>query len=211
MADVQGRARQRLSPTARRDQLLDTTLELAAQGDIALVSAKEVAERAGVSEGLVFHYFGTRQELVAAAVSRAAESLLAGLDAGPAGQDPRASLDAALDAYLAHVQAQPTSWRALLAARTGELADVAADVERRSLAWALGVLGVPEPGPALQIALAGWAGFEREACLVWLDHPDVPASAVKDQLTAALLAALEAAARQDPQARRAVERLRPPA
>ena len=199
--------RQRLAPGARREQLLDVTLELAAQGDLALVSAKEVAERAGVSEGLVFHYFGTRQELVAAAVARAAESLLAGLESGPQPEDPRAQVDAALDAYLAHVQAQPTSWRALLAARTGELADVAAEVERRSQAWALRVLGVPDPGPALLIALTGWAGFEREACLTWLDHPEVPASVVKEQLLAALVAALEAAGRHDVHARRALERL----
>jgi len=201
------RPRQRLSPQARREQLLDVTLELAAQGDVALVSAKEVAERAGVSEGLVFHYFKTRQELMTAAVSRAAESLLAGLESGTLVGSPQAQVEAALDAYLAHVQAQPTGWRALLAARTGELADVAADVERRSQAWALRVLGVPEPGPALQIALSGWAGFEREACLAWLDHPDVPASVVKDQLLAALTAALSAAARHDPQARQAMERL----
>jgi AcrR family transcriptional regulator len=196
-----------LSPHARREQLLDVTLELAAQGDMALVSAKEVAERAGVSEGLVFHYFGTRQELVAAAVSRAAESLLSALEAEPLAATPQVQVEAALDAYLAHVQAHPTSWRALLAARSGELADVAAEVERRSHAWALRVLGVPEPGPALRIALAGWTGFEREACLVWLDHPEVPASVVKDQLLAALTAVLAAAARHDPEARRALERL----
>jgi AcrR family transcriptional regulator len=207
MSTPGSRPRQRLSPQARREQLLDVALELAAQGDVAQVSAKEVAEHAGVSEGLVFHYFGTRQELVTAAVSRAAESLLADLESEPLLADPREQVEAALDAYLAHVQARPTGWRALLAARTGELADVAADVERRSHAWALRVLGVPEPGPALQIALAGWTGFEREACLVWLDHPDVPASVVKDQLLAALTAALAAAARHDPEARRALERL----
>ncbi|HYY10120.1 MAG TPA: helix-turn-helix domain-containing protein [Kineosporiaceae bacterium] len=199
--------RRRLSPQARREQLLDVTLELAARGDVALVSAKDVAERAGVSEALVFHYFGTRQELVAAAVSRAAQALLAGLEAGPVAASPRGQVEAALDAYLAHVREQPTGWRALLAARTGELAEVAADVERRSQAWALWVLGVPEPGPALRIALAGWGGFEREACLTWLDHPDVPASEVKAQLLATLTAALAAAAAHDPQARRALEHL----
>lgn len=200
------RPRRRLSSPERREQLLDVTLELAAGGDLAAVSVRDIAARAGVSEGLLFHYFPTRQALVAAAVTRAADALLARLSED-AGATARERLEAALDGYLAHVVAQPTGWRALLAARTGELADLAADVERRSLEWTLSTLGIAEPSPVLLIALTGWAAYERDACRVWLDHPEVPVERVKAQLLATFTAALATAAETDPQATAALERL----
>jgi hypothetical protein len=71
----------------------------------------------------------------------------------------------------------------------------------------LHTLDIEKPTPALLLALAGWAAFEREVCLVWLDHPEVDVGVVKEQLLAAFAAVLEATARHDEQARRALERL----
>jgi AcrR family transcriptional regulator len=191
----------------RRDQLIDATLALAADGDIALVSVQDIAARAGVSEGLLYHYFPTRQAIVAAAVARAAEALLADLQSAAASGTPRQRLQAALDAYLDHVQAQPTSWRALLAARTGELADLATGVEQQGHAWILHTLGVSTPSPALHIALVGWAALERDACLAWLDRSHVDRSTMKTLLITTFTAALAATAEHDEQARHAFARL----
>ena len=111
MADTS--SRRRLTPEARRGQLLDVAVELGAGQDLASVSTREIARRAGVSEGLLFHYFPTKQAIVAAAVGRAAEAMLEDLAVGSPGGPPREQLEAALDAYLAHVVAHPTGWRLL--------------------------------------------------------------------------------------------------
>ena len=120
-------------------------------------------------------------------------------------------LNGAVDAYLAHVQAQPTSWRALLAARTGDAGAIADEVERRSHEFILQTLGVQTASPGLQIALAGWSAFERDACLTWLDNPDLDPPQLKELLYSTFTAALTAVAdRGDPPLDRPREQSLPP-
>ena len=196
----------RLLPDQRRAQLLDVALELAAGGDLAAVPVATLAAAAGVSEGLLYHYFPTKQSLTVAALRRAADALVADLDAAT-GDDPASRLAAGLRAYLDHVEAQPVGWLALLRASSGELAEIAAEVERHSVAVALDVLGVVDPGPALSVALTGWLAFERTACAAWLDHRDLDRAALEDVLLATFVAALSTAAHHDPTAAAAVRRL----
>lgn len=187
--------RRRLAPEARREQLLDAALAAAAGRDLAAISVEELAATAGVSEGLLYHYFPNKQALLVAAIRRAAESLMADLR-GAAGGDPDERLLAGLDAYLDHVQAQPTSWRALLQAHGGELAAIGAEIEAESLALTLDALGIGEPDTGLLVAFAGWAALERQVCLGWLDHPEIPRDWIRDLLVASFVAVVDAAASQ---------------
>ena len=205
MSEGKGR---RLSSAQRREHLLDAAVELAAGRDLAALSVRDLAAHAGVSEGLLFHYFPTKDALLAAAVQRAADAMLAALD-GAATGTPLDGLSGALAGYLDHVQADPTGWRTLLAARTGPLAETAAAVEARGRALTLGLLGAPEPSPVLAAVVDGWAAFERQVCLDWLDRPALPRSAVEDLLLSSFLGALQAAARHDEKARRVLEGLQP--
>jgi len=198
--------RRRLSPELRREQLLDAALALAAGGDIAAISVGEVAAHAGVSEGLLYHYFPTKQALVAAAVRRAADAFIDDLRAAAAGP-PLERLTAGLGAYLDHVQAQPTGWRAILHANTADLAEIGDDVERESLRLALDALGIAEPSAVLLVTLTGWAQLERSICLGWLEHPDVERATIEDLLTSTFLAALTSAGRYDPAAHAALTRI----
>ncbi len=203
MADAPGR---RLTPQRRRAQLLDAAAELAAGRDLATLSVEEIAAHAGVSEGLLYHYFPTKQALLVAAVRRAADAMLAALDAVPPGP-PSAALAAGLSAYLDHVQADPTGWRSLLQARSGELAAVAAAVDQRSRELVLAALGMPEPSPALTLALDAWLALEKQACLAWLDHPELPRAGLEDLLGSTFERTLEATARHDQQTREVLARL----
>lgn len=205
-AGVAAAGGRRLAAADRRAQLLDAALELAAGGDVAAISVADLAAAAGVSQGLLYHYFPTKGALVVAAVRRAAEALLDDLEAA-AGGPPAAALLAGLAAYLDHVQAQPTGWRALLAATSGELAEISAEVEARSRRLVLGVLGIEEPGPVLVAALDGWLALERRACATWLEHPGAPRAGIEAVLAATFFAALEAAAGSDPGAAAALARL----
>lgn len=84
------RSFQRLSEDARRNDLLEATLAVIADCGINAASARRIAERAGVSAGLIRHYFASKEEMLHAAyahligqlISTAAEQAdLGGTDA----------------------------------------------------------------------------------------------------------------------------------
>lgn len=198
--------RRRLGPAERREQLLDVAVRLAAGRDLAAVSVLEIAAAAGVSEGLLYHYFPTKDSLLLAAVQRAADAMIRALDVTARGR-PLDALTVSLAAYLDHVRDDPTGWRALLQARTGPLAEVAEAVEERSRRLILDLLSIDNPSPALSTALEGWLALERQVCLSWLDRPELQRAVVEDLLLAGFLGALQAAARHDDQARSVLQRL----
>jgi AcrR family transcriptional regulator len=198
--------RKRLGSAQRRDQLLDVAVDLAAGGDLSAVSVQDIAARAGVSEGLLYHYFPTKDALLLAAVQRAADAMSAALSVAAVGE-PLDALTAGLAAYLDHVQADSTGWRALLQARTGALAEVAQAVEQQSQRLTLDLLGVDTPSAVLRAALDGWAALEREVCLGWLSEPAMSRVAVEELLLSSFLGVLTAAARHDDQARQVLTRL----
>lgn len=198
--------RRRLDPARRREQLLDAAVELAAGRDLTLLSVSDIAAHAKVSEGLLYHYFPTKDALLVAAVQRAADALLTALD-GAAGGTPQSSLAAGLGAFLDHVQADPTGWHAVLQARTGPLAEIGEAVEEHGRRLTLASLGIEHASPLLRAALDGWAALEREACLTWLRHPEMSRPAIEDLLMSSFIAGIEAAARHDAQAQEVLRTL----
>jgi AcrR family transcriptional regulator len=198
----------RLTYAQRREQLLDLVSTLAADTDVEALSVQELAAHAGVSEGLLYHYFPTKQALILAAVRRAADALMDDLRAATTSDgSTEVRLFAGLAAYLDHVQAQPVGWRAALRARTGELAAISAEVEAFTVALILDALDVKAPSAALQLALAAWSALERQACLNWLDHPDISRQAIEDLLLSSFDSALEAVGRHDPATAKVLARL----
>ena len=195
MAQPSGR---RLTFEQRREHLLDAVSTLAADTDIEALSVQELAAHAGVSEGLLYHYFPTKQALILAAVRRAADGLMAALtEATSVEGSPEIRLAAGLCAYLDHVEAEPVGWRAALRARGGELAQVNVEVEEFVQKLILDALGVKAPSQAMLLALAAWSALEREACLRWLEHPDIPRQTIEDVLFSSFDAVMEAVGRHD--------------
>jgi AcrR family transcriptional regulator len=80
----------RLTADQRRKQLLDAVSTLAADPDVEALSFEEFAAQAGVSEGLLHHYFPSKQVLVLAAARRAAGVLIEDLRVAAAIDGPRA-------------------------------------------------------------------------------------------------------------------------
>jgi AcrR family transcriptional regulator len=67
--------------TERR--LIDVALELIRDnGVLAGLNLRQVAEGAGVNRGNIYHYFGSRQELLRAAINRQFEALVDTLTKG---------------------------------------------------------------------------------------------------------------------------------
>jgi TetR/AcrR family hemagglutinin/protease transcriptional regulator len=71
-------ARKRLSPDARRAQLLDTAMSVFAEMGLERAGHGDIAKRAGVSTPTVFNYFPTRDALVRAVLAQI-ERLIDGL------------------------------------------------------------------------------------------------------------------------------------
>jgi AcrR family transcriptional regulator len=59
-----------LQAQKRRNQLIDTTLALFAEKGVESTTIKDIAERAGVAQGLVYHYFDSKDALFYAIIER---------------------------------------------------------------------------------------------------------------------------------------------
>lgn len=57
-----GDKRVRLTPQARRSQLIELGVRMLATRTLEDLSVEEIAQQAGISRGLLFHYFASKQE-----------------------------------------------------------------------------------------------------------------------------------------------------
>lgn len=109
----------RESEEKRRLALIMATLTLVSEGGAQAATVRAIAERAGVTAGLIRHYFRTKENLVAAAyrhlMTAMTEDSVAALRSAP--HDPAARLSAFVDASLRPPVANAQSvirWAALL-------------------------------------------------------------------------------------------------
>jgi AcrR family transcriptional regulator len=95
-----GRPVTRRSVEVRREELLDATLDVVTRLGLAATRVSDVASALGVSPGLVFYHFGTKDALVAEAFAHAVQRDLDRLDAALGrGGDPLARLRRVLTLY----------------------------------------------------------------------------------------------------------------
>jgi AcrR family transcriptional regulator len=196
--DAPGPARSRMSPDERRRQLVGIGLGLLRERPLHAITVDEVARRAGISRGLLFHYFASKQAFhraVAAAGLRRLHRAMWPADDRPA--DER--LRGAIDGYLAFVERRPGrvmemaggSWSA-----DPELAEVLRDARA---AIADGLLAaaddgrdVPRDGPAAALrtqSARAWLAFAERLALDWVAEPSVDREALVAHLEASFRAA----------------------
>ena len=190
------RTRRRLSTEERREQLLSVGARLFSESPYDDVWIEQVAEIAGVSRGLLYHYFPTKRDFFLAVVERESERMLQMTAAVP-GVPAREQLTAGLDVFLEYVHTHAHGFRAF------HRADAAGDqavrrVYQRALAaqeqQILATLAEdPELGPAaqrlpdLKIAVRGWLAFTTAVCLEWLRGSELNREQVRDLCARALL------------------------
>ncbi|NEA89653.1 TetR/AcrR family transcriptional regulator [Streptomyces sp. SID7958] len=198
-ANQAGRTRRRLSTAERREQLLSVGARLFSDRPYDEVWIEQVAEIAGVSRGLLYHYFPTKRDFFAAVVERESERMLRMTAAVP-GVPVREQLAAGLGTYLEYVREHAHGYRAF------HRADAAGDVAvrrvyQRALAaqerQILAALAAdPEFGPLLQrrpetrLAVRGWLAFTTAVCLEWLRGSELSRQQVQELCARALLGVL---------------------
>lgn len=186
------RERARLQVDERRSQLLDLGLQLFTEHTYDELSIDDIARAAGISKGLLYHYFPSKRDYYVEVVRRAAGHLVeviaaVGVDASPD------SLLHGIDAYLDFVEQHARSFTAVMRGGVGSDAEVQAIVEAARTAIGdriISRLDVPNPPPLLRAALRGWIGFVEAASLDWLARRDLPRAELRDLLAHMAVAAL---------------------
>jgi AcrR family transcriptional regulator len=182
--------RVRMSPESRREQLLDLGTRLLATRTLDEISIELLAEEAGISRGLLYHYFGSLREFHVAVVRRAVEDIYA-ITAPRDIAEPLEQLAVSLGSYLDYVSANYTGYVSLVRAAAGgneELTTIYRDA-RRSLTDRIFEIAGPEQlaalgvvdSPATRMLLDAWAAMVETAVIAWV--ADAHGLAREDLLT----------------------------
>jgi AcrR family transcriptional regulator len=203
-------ARRRLSVDERREELISAALELFSDRPPEDISIDDVADAAGASRALVYHYFGGKHELYIAALHSAAKQLSDLLDP-PAEGKPLERLAASLHRYFDFVEHYAAGFVALLrggpAYRTGNVGEVIDGIRSLVMSRIVAAIGVKEPGPILRITLRSWMASVETAGLDWLEHRDIPREDLERLLVDHHVVLLDVAARHDAEVAALFERL----
>jgi AcrR family transcriptional regulator len=167
--------RTRLSPEERRTQLLDLGVELLATRAIDEISIDLLAEQAGISRGLLYHYFGGKHAFREAVVRRAVDDLVA-QTAPPAEGDALERLHASMAVYVDYVVANYAGYRSLVKAAAGGSEDLRALYEEARAALTDRIFRedtdnlLPDT-PATRLLVRGWSAMSEELVLTWAADP----------------------------------------
>jgi AcrR family transcriptional regulator len=176
-----------LSPDERKTQLITLGVKMLGERAIEDISVSEIAAQAGISRGLLFHYFPTKQDFQLEVVRHANAELLARVV-----PDPTLSLfDMLRDSvgrYIDYVSENRTSYLALLRGPTSSSPELVGLVEQTRRAIVDIILGqVPlSEQPRLLLVVRGWVAFTEETTLSWLSEESV----TRDELTELLVESL---------------------
>jgi AcrR family transcriptional regulator len=180
--------RQRLDTGERRAQLLALGLERFARAPYDAVSIDDLAREAGVSKGLLFHYFASKRAFYVAVLRAAADELLT-VVAPDQSLPPLERLEQGVEAYLAAVERRGEAYVWLM--RSGIGGDVAVhevvkETRQRFLARVVEELPLGPPPPKLRLLLRGWIGMVEAASVEWV----ATRSVTREELRALLVKAL---------------------
>ena len=163
----------RLDPEQRRETILDAANALFAERAYDEVSIEDIARSAGVTRGLVHHYFGGRKDVYIGLLERLGAQREDQLPL-PVGRTSRARVADNVSRWLDWTEANRTIWLATMA-HGEDIADpevrrVVADLVRRAVALlAAHHADLAEDSPRLRYALECWTGLNRAATRRWLN------------------------------------------
>ena len=162
----------RLDPARRRDQMLDAANALFAERGYEEVTVEDIARSAGVTRGLVHHYFGGRKDVYLALLERLdadrAESLR-----HPEGRSARGRVADTVSRWLDWTEANRTIYLGTIAPGEDitdpDVRRVVGDLRGRAVAvLATFHADIAEDSPRLRYALECWTGLNRSATRRWL-------------------------------------------
>jgi AcrR family transcriptional regulator len=169
---VTASTRSRLAPDARRAQLLDLGVRLLATRSLEELSIDLLAEEAGISRGLLYHYFGNKHAFHEAVVRRAADDLIA-QTAPPADGDPLQRLLASVTAYVEYVLANYEGYVSLIKGAAGGNETLRRIHEEARSALSERIFTEDAQGeliadtPHNRLVVRGWSAMTEELAVSW--------------------------------------------
>ncbi|AYJ51328.1 TetR/AcrR family transcriptional regulator [Rhodococcus sp. P1Y] len=181
--------RKRLSPDARRAQLLDIGSKLFADRPYEEVWIEEVADLAGVSRGLMYHYFSSKRdffsEIMKAESARILE-ITAPDTSLPVGEQVAAGLDAYIRYAVEHEHGVRAINRGAMLGDTEIQAILTAELEIQQQRILAALPEEMRDDDVTRTALRGWVSFVRTVCVDWLDRKTISEDDVRDLCLRAL-------------------------
>ena len=148
------------------------------------VSTDDIAARAGISRGLLFHYYPTKHDYYVAVLRVAADQLVRETVSDGKGAPPE-RLVAGLRAYFRFVDEHAQAYATLLRAGVGadpvvqELVDA---TRRRFIETIRGhlapLVGASTDAGLVRAGLRGWIGLVEALALDWIEHRDLDRDAL---------------------------------
>ena len=167
----------RMRPDSRREQLIELGVRLFATRSLADLSIETLAEEAGISRGLLYHYFGGKQEFHTAVVRRAADDLFA-VTAPDGDGSALQQLEGSLARYVDYVVENYEGYVSLVRGAAGghESLREIYEESREALTGRLFEGPVAEEArhlglvdtPAVRLVVRGWAALTEEVVLDWV-------------------------------------------
>lgn len=186
----------RLTPEDRREQLLELGVAMIGSRPIDEFSIDALAHDASISRGLLYHYFGSKQDFVRAVLRRMADGLF---EATAPVDSPslEVRLSVSIQAYLRWVQENRTGYvsfvqeaqrgndevRDIYLSARAALTDRIFDSCSGSELAEYGIVDVPR----VRMFARSWAAMVEDVVLTWLNDPQ---DLSEDDVVAALTRSL---------------------
>lgn len=194
-------SRTRLAVDTRREQLLRAGVELLRTRTPDEISIDDVARGAGISRGLLYHYFEDKDAFVVAVIEQASEELRQALRPDPL-LGGREQIAAAIDAFIDFAEAHAAGFRALL---TGgvvnpKIAAIIDETRERDLNAFMARIAATTSTPQetrrsglLRVALHAHMHFMEGAVVRWLSRREITREQLRELILRALDGTLRAA------------------
>jgi AcrR family transcriptional regulator len=185
----------RLTVSERRAQLLELGLGLFGSRPYDEISIEEIAQLAGMSKGLLYHYFPSKRDFYVACLRTASAQLRLRFRPDPT-LPPGQQLRSSLSIYLDHVGANVAKMQALMRGGIGadpEVLEVIESTRRAVWEFILAALGAGEDDHLLRYSVRSWVRFVEVMALDWAESAAIEKEGVVEVCVAVLEAAIKEA------------------
>jgi AcrR family transcriptional regulator len=186
----------------RRAQLLELGIDLFTKHAYEDISIEDLAEEAGISKGLLYHYFRSKRDFYVETV-RAASRRLQLLTTPDPALPPADRLRGAVDAHLRYIQEHGAVYAAVYRSGVAISPEVREILEQHRsviVRYFLDALGVRQPRPLLQASLRAWIAMVEGASLDWIANASITRDQLRELLVASYAGLLAKTLELDPRA-----------
>ncbi|WP_036528906.1 TetR/AcrR family transcriptional regulator [Nocardia sp. CNY236] len=192
MTDTTAGSGRRRSAEDRRGQLIGIGLGMLVDRPWHQITVDAVAHRAGISRGLLFHYFPTKQDYYAQLVRAAARRFLRAIDSDP-GADPLRSMIAHFVRYMRR-RSGPVIGLLRAAGQDPVIEAIIEQLHDELTDRVFAALGRAAPSTAERLLVRSWWAMAQELTAQWLVRDDVDQDRLDELLFITLSRVLDSAA-----------------